>query len=180
MAKLQLDYAPQPKQQLLHSTACQQILFGGSAGGSKSHTLRWDLVTFCLLVPGLEAFLFRRTYGELFDNHIRPLLRELPKEAATYKVTQNLFEFANGSKIILAHCSDPLDYLRYMGAEFHILAIDEASLFDPMQLIELRGRVRLGSFAKRVPKNVRPFLPRCLFASNPGGPAHSFLKRTFI
>lgn len=148
--------------------------------GGKSCCLRWDAIMLCLNNAGLEAYLFRRTYSELEDNHIRPLLRELPNSVAVYRQTQNIFEFFNGSRIVLCHCKDTYDYLKYMGAEMHALYVDEASLFETVQLIEFRGRVRLGSFADKVNPKDRPFLPRCVFASNPGGPSHNFLQRTFI
>ena len=71
-----------------------------------------------------------------------------------------------------------MDYLNHMGAEMHWLGVDEGGLFFPIQLIELRGRVRLGGFQDKVVD--KEYLPRMVVGSNPGGPAHSFLKRTFI
>jgi len=175
-----IDYLPQPKQLLMHNSKARQILAGGAAGGGKSKALRWDCVFYCLRNPGLEAYLFRRTYKQLEDNHIRPLLRELPWSVAQYRPSKGTFEFHNGSRIILGHCENTHDYLKYQGAEMHMLAIDEAGLFEPIQIIELRSRVRLGEFASKVSTPDRKYLPRCIMSSNPGGPSHNFLKRTFI
>lgn len=168
------EYIPQPKQAALHSCPARQILYGGAAGGGKSHAIRWDGIMACLENPGLEAFLFRKTFVELNDNHIRRIERELPESVG--KLRENNFEFKNGSIMRMCHCENSKSHLIYMGAEMHWLGIDEASLMEPIQLIELRGRVRLGSFK---PRKVG-YYPRMVLGSNPGGPSHSLLKRIFI
>src|SRR3990172_9449926 len=174
--EITLDYIPQPKQALFHHCNARQILFGGAAGGGKSKAIRWDGIMFCLANPGLQAYLFRRTYKQLFDNHIQHIGKELP--AAIGKLRDDVFYFANGSSLAFHHCNNLMDYLNHMGAEMHWLGIDEGGLFFPIQLIELRGRVRLGGFQDKVVD--KEYLPRMVVGSNPGGPAHSFLKRTFI
>lgn len=161
---------------MLHNCPARQILFGGSAGGGKSWALRWDAILFCLDNPGLQAYLFRRTYPQLWKNHIQLIGKELPREIG--QLIDDKFFFANGSVLHFCHCNNLLDYLNYQGAEIHWLGVDEASLFETIQLIELRARVRLGGFQERVVD--REFLPRFVCSSNPGGPAHTFLKRTFI
>lgn len=149
-----------------------------SAGGGKSHSLRWDAIAFCLQNPGLQAYLFRRTYNELEDNHINPIQQELPPEVGTYYPSKGFMEFPNKSRLHFCHCENTGDYKKYMGAEFHWLGIDEASLMEPIQIIELRGRLRLGGYQKKVVD--KEFLPRCVLTSNPGGPSHNFLKRIFM
>ncbi len=176
MPKQTIGYVPQPKQALMHDCPARQILYGGAAGGGKSHAIRWDGIMFCLENPGLQAFLFRRTYKQLYQNHILNIGKEVPAEVG--KMRDDAFHFINGSILHFCHCQNLLDYLNYMGAEMHWLGVDEASLFFPLQLIELRGRVRLGGFAEQAKD--KTYLPRAIFGSNPGGPAHTFLKRTFI
>lgn len=181
MAKsVTLNYEPQPKQLRLHTAPVQQVFFGGAAGGAKSHGIRWDLIAWCLRIPGLETFLFRRTLPELHSNHIRRLQAEIPLEVGEYNDGKKRFEFRQGAAINLCYCEKEQDVTRYQGSEMHVLAIDEASHFSEFQINYLRTRVRLGSFALKVPEHMRPFLPRIVFGSNPGGPGHSFLKTTFI
>lgn len=182
---IRLEYDPQPRQALLHATPAHQIFYGGAAGGGKSHALRWDAIGFCLEHPGLDAFLFRRTLGELEDNHIRRIKEEIPETLGKYSERKNRFEFHNGSGINFCYCEREDDVKRYQGAEIHWLGIDEASHLTPYQISYLRGRVRLGSWMPvgyDGPENAdfRGLLPRIAMGSNPGGPGHSFLKRTFI
>lgn len=185
MSEIVLEYSPQPRQALLHGTAAHQIFYGGAVGGGKSHALRWDAVGFCLDNPGLDAYLFRRTRSELDMTHIRRIEMELPNELGRYNKTGNRFEFVNGSVLNFCYCEVETDVTRYQSAEFHWLGIDEASHFTEFQLAYLRGRVRLGDFRPRgwdgePGSKFKGLLPRIVFASNPGGPGHDFLKRTFI
>jgi len=173
--QIDLDYAPQSRQALLHGTVANQIFYGGAAGGGKSHALRWDAIAFCLENPGCDAYLFRRTLGELQDNHIRKIRNEIPSVLGEYKTNEQRFVFYNGAGINFCYCEKEQDVHRYQGAEMHWLGVDEASHLTEYQLTYLRGRVRLGSWAPKT-----KLLPRIVFASNPGGPGHTFLKKTFI
>ena len=180
MPVITLSYEPQPRQKLLHTTDARWALYGGAAGGGKSHAIRWDLYAWCLQVPGIDCYLFRRTLGELEDNHIRKIRHEIPPQLATYNETRKRLEFENGSGINFCYCEKEKDVERYQGAEIHVLGIDEAGHLTPHQLNYLVTRVRLGAFAERVPAGYRAKLPRAVLGSNPGGPGHAFLKRTFI
>lgn len=191
MKDIKLDYSPQPKQTLLHNIESRQILYGGAAGGGKSHALRWDAIMLCLNNPGLQAYLFRRTLKELEDNHIKRFLDEMPPELGRYVISKGWFEFFNGSRLTFCHCENTEDWRKYQGSEIHWLGIDEASLFEPIQIIELRTRVRLGKYATTRKKNPHTqklescikdttLLPRVVFTSNPGGPSHNYLKKIFM
>ena len=172
-----LPYEPQEKQRLLHGAKAKQVFYGGAAGGGKSHSLRWDAIAFCLNNPGCDAYLFRRSRGELMDNHIRKIKGEIPKELGDYNSKEDRFNFYNGSGINFCYCEKENDVYRYQGAEIHWLGVDEATHLTDFQLSYLRGRVRLGSWK---PEGDSDRLPRIVFCSNPGGPGHQFLKDTFI
>ena len=171
-----LDYNPQPKQVLLHTVGARRILYGGAAGGGKSHALRWEGYLRCLQNPGVQVYLFRRTQKNLLLNHVVKLAGEIPEALGAWSEKRYALEFRNGSALRFCYCEAEQDVENYQGAEIHELLLDEAALFSPAQINYLRSRIRLGSFRPRQPQ----FLPREVMASNPGGPAHEFLKQTMV
>jgi hypothetical protein len=174
---LALEYEPQPRQQLLHATKARQILYGGSAGGGKSKALRFDAYDFCINNPGCQAYLFRRTLGELDDNHIKWARFEVPLDIGKYNETRKVLEFINGSILHFCYCEKESDVLRYQGSEQYWTGIDEAAHLTESQIGYLKTRNRLGGWT---PARDTERLPRFVMASNPGGPGHNFLKETFL
>ena len=54
-----------PKQALVLKSLANKILFDGAAGSGKSFLVRAAAIGYCTAIPGLQAYLFRRTYPEL-------------------------------------------------------------------------------------------------------------------
>jgi len=137
-----IDYQPQPRQKLLHTCPANEILFGGAAGPGKSHALRFEALLLCLRVPGLRAYLFRRTMPELERTHIIPALAQFPRDLVTYKASQQRFECINGSMLTFCGCPREADVFHYQGVELHLLCIDELTSFTEFQYDYLRSRLR--------------------------------------
>lgn len=179
MSVLVLPYKPQPRQQLLHSAIARQIFYGGAAGGGKSKALRWDGAAFCLRNPGCLSVLFRRTQKQLENNHILQVRSEFPEAIGRFNETRRRFEFKNGSVLAFQHCEHKNDLGDIQGWEIHWAGLDEAALFEPEMIAFIKSRMRLGSWKPTDPEDVKR-LPRLALGSNPGGPAHTYLKNTFI
>jgi hypothetical protein len=175
--KLVDAYIPHPKQVLFHKTCANEVLFGGSAGPGKSRALRAEALRWACTIPGLQIYLFRRTFPELEKNHIIPSQMEFPKDLGEYKSQARRWEFFNGSMLHFCHCQYEQDVFQYQGAEIHLLLIDELTTFTKFQYDYLRGRVRC---TLPVPEKFKHKVPGIYCASNPGGVGHTFCRARWV
>ena len=173
------------KQGLTLTSNANELLYGGAAGGGKSHLLRVAAIMFCIQIPGLHVYLFRRTFKELMSNHlytaggfIEMLAEFMDDGLVKYNKSDYVFEFKNGSRIQLCHAQWESDVFNYQGAQIPLLLIDEATHFLESMIRFLRSRVRLGSL--QVPPEFKHLFPRIIYASNPGGVSHRYFKRQFV
>lgn len=65
-----LEVALHPKQWAAYLSPATEILYGGAAGGGKSHLMRMAAVTWCAEIEGLQVYLFRRISADLNKNHM--------------------------------------------------------------------------------------------------------------
>ena len=187
---LDIPYQAQPKQQLLHSVPSDEILYGGAAGGGKSHALRWEGYLLCQQVPKIHVYLFRRTFPELERTHIIASQQEFPTfidhdgqriSLASYKVGQHRWEFANGSMLHFCHAEKNEDVFKYKSEEIHVLMMDELTSFLEEQYRFLRSRVRMPEdMREQLPDELRSRIPGIISASNPGDRGHAWVRRSFI
>lgn len=163
----------QPKQLLLLKTIEDTPItfYGGAKGGGKSKGLQLIMLLRRLTTPGSHGAIFRRTYGELEGNHIRPLLESFPLLREFWSESKKLLSLPNGSTLQFCHCANEADVSLYQGREFHDLAIDEAG-----QWTEGMFRTLLGSNRS----SRAGIVPRAILTGNPGGIGHGWLKRIFI
>jgi len=175
--EIQINYDPQPLQQILHNSSANEILFGGAAGPGKSHALRFEALKWCLLIPGLQVHLFRRTFPELDKSHILTTQIQYPHEAGTYKQQPKRWEFLNGSMLHFGSVQYERDVFAYQSTEIHLLIIDELTSFLEFQYNYLKCRVRC---TLDIPEKYRHKIPGIICASNPGGVGHEFVKRIWI
>lgn len=164
-------YRAQPTQARLHRSAAPNVLYGGAAGGGKSHALRWHAIMACLARPGVEALLLRRQYTELETTHLLRLAEEVPPSLATFDRSRHRLVFPGGSVLQFGHCHTDAEVATYLSTEWAMLLVDEASQFTPYQLSMLASRVR----------STDPGVsPQYVLASNPGGDGHLWLKQRFV
>jgi len=178
-----LDINLHDKQQVAFWSEATEILYGGAAGGGKSHLMRMAAITWCAEIPGLQVYLFRRIRDDLVKNHMEGPsgFREFLAgwvECGFATIVEDEIRFWNGSKIYLCHCKDEKDRFKYQGAEIHVLLIDELTHFTDTIYRFLRNRVRMVGID--VPAKYRGKFPRILCGANPGGIGHQFVKMTFI
>lgn len=180
-----LDIELHERQTLAFDSEATEILYGGAAGGGKSHLMRVAAIIWCSEIPGLQVYIFRREFPDLYKNHMEgptgfPALLAPWTQSGHAKInySANQIKFWNGSKIHLCHCKNEKDVYGYQGAEIHVLMPDELTHFTDFMYRYLRGRVRLGGLV--VPEKYKSTFPRILSGTNPGGVGHNWVKGTFV
>jgi hypothetical protein len=178
-----LDLALHKKQGVALNTCATETLYGGAAGGGKSHLMRVAAIIWCSMIPGLQVYIFRRIREDLVKNHIegpngfRSLLAPWV-ESGHVVIVEDEIRFWNGSKIYLCHCKDEKDRFKYQGSEIHVLLIDELTHFTETIYRFLRGRVRCVGLD--IPEQYKGMFPRILCGSNPGNIGHNWVKEAFV
>lgn len=173
------------QQSVAYVSPATEILYGGAAGGGKSHLMRVAAVSWCSDIPGLQVYIFRRISGDLIKNHMEgpssfPVLLAdwVQNKFVKINYSDSSIEFWNGSKIFLCHCQYEKDKYKYQGAEIHVLLIDELTHFTDSIYRYLRGRVRMAGLD--LPDRYKGMFPRVINGSNPGGTGHHWVKAAFV
>lgn len=163
-----------PKQEQFFNATKRFVAYGGARGGGKSWAARWNAAVLALKHNGIRILIVRRTYKELRENYIKPMLKDLAtliKDGVVrYNDDDKCFYFKNRSEIILGYCDGDSDLPQYQGMEYDVLFIDEATQLTEFQFNTLCASVRgANDFPKRV-----------YLTCNPGGIGHEWVKRLFI
>ena len=121
--------------------------------------------------------IIRKTYPELTENHINPMIQMLKcyhpdkgERIASYNDSKKNIVFPNGSRILFRYCDNEKDAERFQGTEVDVLFIDEATHQSEMKFKKLAACVR----------GVNEFPKRIYCTMNPGGEGHNWVKRLFI
>ncbi|MBQ8859180.1 MAG: phage terminase large subunit [Clostridia bacterium] len=167
---MKLHFPPPFEQQKEFLRARERfVAYGGSRGGGKSFAVRMKACFAALGHAGIRILILRRSYPELYENHIKLLRRQLGG-AAEYRDTDKSLTFPNGSLIKFGYCDADSDAERYQGQEYDMIFMDEATHFTAYQFDCLSACLRgTGNYPRR-------FYLTC----NPGGVGHSWVKRLFI
>lgn len=160
---------PNEKQREAFKARSRYVAYGGARGGGKSWFVRWCAVLLALFFAGIKILITRKTYKELLNNHIAPMLKML-HGVATYNRSDKFFTFPNGSTIWFGYCANDGDLGQYQGAEYDVWFADEAGQFQEHWLTEIDACVR----------GVNEFPKRTIYTLNPGGPSHGYFKRIFV
>lgn len=166
--------ASEPQREFIeavHSAKHNRLGYGGARGGGKSWALRRALVERRLTYPGSRGLVLRRTYEELYGNHILPLLKALPQDSYSYNASQHRLTFSNGSIQEFGYCRNDQDVLRYHGQEFDDIAVDELEQWQESWFDGLSGSCRTTR------KDLRPLM---IASFMPGGIGHGWVRRRWV
>lgn len=176
---LAAGYVPQPKQLEFHAAArlCDepggpdQIGFGGARGPGKSHGVFAQLaLDDCKRWPGLKALYLRKALKqarEQFDDLRRRVLSRVQND---YNRSSGVVTLWNDSRIFLGHFHTEADVDAYLGLEYDVIAIEEATTLSAAKYKALRDSNRSSS----------GWRPRIYATTNPGGVGHAWFKDRFV
>lgn len=173
-------YVAQPKQLAFHA-ACREcdapdgpveIGFGGARGGAKTHgAIAQMTLDDCQRREGLKALLLRRigkAVRESFEDLRQKILSQTPHK---YRRSDATLIFPNGSKVILGHYKDERDIDAYLGLEYDLVVVEEATTLPEDRYSSIRTCCR----------SSRPdWRARIYSNANPGGVGHAWYKARFI
>lgn len=178
-----LTLHPGPQWDAFNSTATE-ILYGGAAGGGKSHLIRVLHIASAISVPNLRTFIYRLTSDELRMNHLEgatslPAMLDpwIQRGLVTFNQQQMTFKFWNGSIITLRHMADQRKAGQAQGPDMHLVSFDELTHFDEKTYNWVRGRLRA---PPPIPEGVPWTFPRIVSGTNPGSTGHAWVKAAFI
>lgn len=173
-------YVPQPRQLRFHALARaadvtggpSQIGYGGARGGGKSHCVLAQVgVDDCQRYPGLKALLLRKVgkaVRESFEDLRAKTLMGVPHK---WRKQEASLTFENGSKIILGHFQNESDIDSYLGLEYDLIAVEEATTLSSSKYRSILTCLRTSKAGWR---------PRMYSTTNPGGVGHAWYKALFI
>lgn len=160
---------PNARQLEFFKARSRYVAYGGARGGGKSWAVRKKAALMALYYAGIKILILRRTYAELRENHILPMLADLA-DIARYRSGDKEFVFPNGSRIKFGYLASESDVLQYQGQEYDIIFLDEATQFTEFQYNTLTAANR----------GANDFPKRIYLTCNPGGVGHAWVKRLFI
>lgn len=147
-----------------------EIAMGGSRGPGKSFSSMAQVgIDDCQRVAGLKALFLRKVMksaGESLDDLTRKVFAGIPHHSTQEGVT-----FPNGSRILVGGYKDANDIDKYLGLEYDIICIEEAT-----QLIEDKKEKIRGSLRTTKPN----WRARLYLTTNADGPGLLWFKRTYV
>ncbi len=161
-------------QKVFLRTNALEAFFGGAAGGGKSSALLMSALQY-VDVPNYNAILFRRTYADLaLPGAIMDRFQSWIANYEDVKWNANNYTavFPSGARISFGYLNNSQDYLRYKGAEFQFIGMDEVTEIRESDYRYLFSRLRRPASGpvSKVPLRMRA-------ASNP---APNWVRQRFI
>lgn len=155
-----------------HQDGPTEIGYGGARGGGKSHWLLAQMgADDCQRVAGLKCLLLRKVGKanvEHFDDMRQKLFGQLPHDFSGFR---GMLTFRNGSRIVAGHFQNESDVDAYLGLEYDVIGIEEATTLTFRKYQDISTCCRTSKADWR---------PRIYSTTNPGGVGHEWYRQRFI
>jgi hypothetical protein len=146
--------------------------YGGARGGGKSHWLLAQMgADDCQRVEGLKCLLLRKV-GKANLEHFEDLRRKLfVRLKHDFSAFRGVLTFRNGSRILAGHFQNEKDIDAYLGLEYDVIGIEEATTLTARKYSDIATCCR----------SARPgWRPRIYSTTNPGGVGHGWYRAKFV
>ena len=165
----QMDWYPQPKQELFLSLPYYEVLFGGAKGPGKTDALLAES-TRQLNKPAYQSIIFRRTQPKLTEI-IERSYKWFSNTQASWNGEKHRWTWPDRNFIAFGYCKDEKDKYNYQGHEYGFMGFDQIEEFTETMYLFLLSQNRSSN------KNIRCYTRS---TSNPGNIGHAWVKSRFI
>jgi phage terminase large subunit len=153
------------------------IGYGGARGGGKTHWLAAQMgADDGQRVAGLKCLLLRKVGKsnlENFEDLRQRVFHSLPHE---FNASRGLLVFPNGSRIVLGHYQCESDIDKYLGLEYDVIGIEEATQLTLRKYEDISTCCR----TSKVLADGQRWRPRLYSTTNPGDIGHQWYFEKFI
>jgi PBSX family phage terminase large subunit len=148
------------------------ILLGGARGPGKTHTTMAQVgLDDCQRYPGLKVLFLRKVQKaarESFEDIVQNIFTGID---LIYTASPPRIKFPNGSRIIMGGFNNESEIDNYLGIEYDLIAIEEASQLSENKIEMLKGSLRSSKPGWRT---------RIYLTTNPGGIGHKYIRSEFV
>lgn len=130
------------------------------------------MIDDCQRYPGLKCLLLRKNSGSNLENFTEARKKILKKIRNKFNKFRNTLWFPNGeSCVILGHFQNEKDIDKYLGLEYDVIAVEEATTLTRNKYNDIQTCCRTSK---------RGWRPRMYSTTNPGGIGHAWYRAKFI
>jgi phage terminase large subunit len=148
-----------------------EVAYAGALGGGKSLAVIAQVgVDDCQRFPGLKVLLLRKVGRSNIENFQDLRLKAFGALPHSFAKSGHL-TFKNGSRIIAGHYQNERDIDTYLGLEYDVIVIEEATTLSVQKFTHICTRNRTSKPGWR---------PRIYLTANPGGVGHFWFKTRFV
>lgn len=150
----------------------REVGFGGARGGGKSHVMAALIgADDCQRFKGLKCLLLRKAAKSNIENFQDLRAKIFTRLKHLFLEKNKTLYFANGSRIVLGHFMNERDIDNYLGLEYDVIAVEEATTLSSNKLKQIQTCCRTSKTGWR---------PRMYSNTNPGGTSHAYYRAKFI